>query len=97
MLTVRNASKIFIDSDVCLEFRFVPSLGFFFIPTNMRWITRCFSLSMYGVLSAVHVGFSAPLRSDSLAIWKNISGVIKWTMGSGFSKPSANNRIAVSN
>ena len=58
--------------------------GMKYLPEDYRMLTRCFYMSIEGMLSAVNIGLSTPLRTDFLAICQRISKPIEkiWTASS---------------
>ena len=42
--------------------------GGYWWPHEYKWLIRCFNISAYGTLSAVHILFSTPLRNECEAI-----------------------------
>ena len=46
------------------------ALGNYWIPTNIKWLTRFNTMSIYGVLSALHIALSASMRRDFMHLVK---------------------------
>ena len=52
----------------------IAAIGGYWTPDEYRWLTRCFTISTYGILSAVHILFSKPLRAECAAIHARLNG-----------------------
>ena len=58
------------------------AMGGYWTPDEYRWLTRCFTISTYGILSAVHILFSKPLRAECAAIHSKLNGFASWLWNS---------------
>ena len=44
--------------------------------SNLKVFIRCYSMSMYGLLSAIQIGLSGPLRRDFCTIYSDITDIL---------------------
>ena len=60
--------------------------------SNLKVFIRCYSMSMYGLLSAIQIGLSSPLRRDFCAIYSKITDTFS---GTWIERKARTNRIGV--
>ena len=58
------------------------AMGGYWTPDEYRWLTRCFTISTYGILSGIHILFSKPLRAECAAIHARLNGFASWLWNS---------------
>ena len=60
--------------------------------SNLKVFIRCYSMSMYGLLSGIQIGLSYPLRRDLCAIYSDITERFSWTW---IKRKARTNRIGI--
>ena len=56
--------------------------GGYWWPHEYKWLIRCFNISAYGTLSAVHILFSAALRDECVEIHTRLNEFASWLRNS---------------
>ena len=46
--------------------------GYYWVPIDIKVFLRCQVMSIYGMLSALHIALSPPLRADCVVIWNKL-------------------------
>ena len=57
------------------------AVGSYWMPTNMKFVSRCLSMSSYGILGAFHICFSPVLRREFCRVFgqlRRLGPIFKW-------------------
>ena len=55
-------------------FPIMGMVGYYWMKNlDTRWIMRCYNVSAYGILSALQIGFSTPLRNELSEVLQELS------------------------